>query len=478
MHVAVKSLVMVGLSWCIGASIGCGGESEQAAQDAGNGDGGIEVNIDAGVSTGTGPGCSEESQRIRDAAGTIVEVSPAGPGQVTVDGATTTLRAVVAAAEPGDTIVLADGTYTFAESDGANFTGLYFTKDNITLRSASGDASAVILDSDYADHGGSTAPITISAAGITVSDLTVRRSIFHLVHFSGGGSNSIIHNVRLLDGGQQFLKSSSGNGTIDNVRVTCGEFAMTSEGRDNVWGYGATNGGTRCYTGGIDAHEAIDWVVSDNRFEGIYCDATGVQRPAHGKKGDERGGTTYNGGLAEHAIHMWDSASGGHTLVRNHIVNCARGIGVGLVDDVYGAFIANNMIFSEHAGGGEHDVAISVERGHGTRIINNTVFFLSPDAYPNGIEYRFDSSDTEIRNNLTNGLIKSRNGAEAITNANLANAESSWFADPNRGDLHLAGCDLAGVAGAGDAVPGAEMDIDGELRESAVDLGADQCSVE
>jgi hypothetical protein len=478
MHVARKSLVLMSLSWCIGASIGCGGDSEQATQDAGDGDGGTETSVDAGVRTGSGPGCSEESQRIRDAAGTIIDVMPAGPGQVTVDGANTTLRAVVSAAEPGDTIVLADGTYTFAESDGSNFTGLYFTKDNITLRSASGDASAVILDSAYADHGGSTAPITISAAGITVADLTVRRSIFHLVHFSGGGSNSIIHNVRLLDGGQQFLKSSSGNGTINSVRVTCGEFTMTAEGRDNVWGYGSTDGGTRCYTGGIDTHEAIDWVVSDNRFEGIYCDATGVQRPAHGKKADERGGNTYNGGLSEHAIHMWDSPSGGHTLVRNHIVNCARGIGVGFVDDVYGAFIANNMIFSEHAGGGEHDVAISVERGHNTRIINNTVFFSSPDAYANGIEYRYDSPDTEIRNNLTNVNIKSRDGAEATTSANLETAEDSWFANPSSGDLHLARCDLEGVSSSGDSVSGAEMDIDGEIRDASVDLGADQCSEE
>ncbi|MCB9594082.1 MAG: hypothetical protein H6719_15215 [Sandaracinaceae bacterium] len=431
---------------------------------------------DAGPGTPPSSSCADRTAAIVAATGRTITVSPAGDGQVMVDGATRSLREVVSSAAEGDTILLEDGTYTFTH-DGS-YTGLYFTTPNVTLRSASGDASRVILDSAYGDQGGSTAPITVDAPGVVLSGFTVQRSIFHLIHLWANGDRAVIHDVRLVDGGQQFLKSSPGDGAnVDEVEVSCSTFSMTAAGRDNVWGYGPTDGGTTCYTGGIDTHDARDWHVHDSRFEGIYCDATGVARPAHGQKASDRGGQTYTGGLAEHAIHMWDSEMGtGHVLERNVVIDCARGIGIGLTEDVYGTVIRNNTVFSRHAGSREHDVGIIVERGHDVQIVNNTIFFSSPDGYSSAIEYRWGSSNVDIRNNLTNRRLRARDGADATLGANVEDAMASWFVDAAAGDLHLAMCDVPSVAGAGEALTDVPDDLDGEPRGAAHDVGADQCT--
>lgn len=424
-------------------------------------------------------GCADRTAAIVAATGRTITVAPAGDGTVTVDGATRTLREVVRAAAEGDTILLEDGTYVLPEAAAGDYSGLYFTTPGVTLRGASGDASAVILDSSYRDHGGSTAPITIDAPGVTIANLTVRRSIFHLIHLWANGDRAVVHDVHLIDGGQQFLKASPGDGaSVDEVEVSCSAFRMTAAGRDNVWGYGPTDGGTTCYTGGIDTHDARDWHVHDSLFEGIHCDASGPPRPAHGRAAGERGGMTYQGGLSEHAIHMWDSPAGsGHVIERNRIVDCARGIGIGLVDEVYGTVVRNNTVFSRHAGSAEHDVGITIDRGHDVEVDNNTVFFSHADAYPNAIEIRWGStSNVSVRNNLVRGMIRLRDGAEAAMEANVTDAEASWFADAASGDLHLASCDEPSVVGAGVVLASVTDDLDGEPRGAANDVGADDCA--
>ncbi|MCB9599165.1 MAG: right-handed parallel beta-helix repeat-containing protein [Sandaracinus sp.] len=421
--------------------------------------------------------CAERSAAIVGATGTTIRVAPADDGRVLVDGATRTLREVVSSAAEGTTILLEDGTYVLPEAAEGSYTGLYFRTPNVTLRSASGNASAVVIDSAYRLHGGSTAPITIDAPGVVLASFTVRRSVFHLVHLWKDADRVVVHDVRMLDGGQQFLKSSPGDGqNVDDVEVSCSLFDMSEEGRDNAWGYGSPTGNTRCYTGGIDTHDARRWHVHDSVFRGIYCNATGTRHPAHGRAPDQRGGMTYLGGLAEHAIHMWDAEDGGgHVIERNVIANCARGIGLGLQAEVHDTVIVNNTVFSEHAGSGEHDVGIVVERAHDTRVEHNTVFFSSPEAYANGIEYRWGStSNLTLTNNLTNRLIRARDGAMGTLAGNVTDAEAADFADATSGDLHLSRCDLDGIAGAG-ATSGVADDLDGDARAATPDVGADEC---
>lgn len=184
----------------------------------------------------------------------------------------------------------------------------------------------------------------------------------------------------------------------------------------------------------------------------------------------------YQGGLAEHAIHMWDSAEGsGHVLERNRIRDCARGIGIGLRAEVYGSIVRNNFVFSSHAGSGEHDVGIVLERAHDTVVEHNTVYFAHPDAYPNAIEYRWGStSGLVVRNNLVNRMIRARDGASATVEGNVTAVESEVFVDASAGDLHLARCDVAGVVDAASSTETAD-DVDGEPRDGEPDVGADEC---
>jgi len=263
---------------------------------------------------------------------------------------------------------------------------------------------------------------------------------------------------------------------VDAVEVSCSQFIMTDDGRDNVWGYGSTNGGTTCYTGGIDTHEATNWNVHDNVFRGIYCDATGTPRPAHGKFPEQRGNMTYQGGLSEHAIHMWDSESGsGHTIARNRIYNCARGIGIGLVATVYGTEVINNTVFSEFPGSGEHDVGITMDRAVDSVVAHNTVLFTDAQAYPNGIEFRWnETSNLEVYGNLTNQTIKDRDGALAGTTVseNVDTAQTSWFVDGASGDLHLADCTaVTGIT----PHTSVDDDMDGQSRSDPTPPGADEC---
>ncbi len=449
------------------------GESEDAGEPSDAGSSG-----DAGAVVESL--CDARSAEIAASTGATIFVAPAGDGLVSVGGgASRSLREVISGAAEGTTILLEDGTYLLPEAPAGAYSGLYFTTANVTLRGASGDPSAVVIDSAYRDHGGSSAAITVAAAGVVLADFSVKRSIFHLIHLWAAADDTLIHRVRLVDGGQQFLKASPGaDERVDAVEVSCSQFFMGDDGRDNVWGYGAANGNTACYTGGIDTHDSRRWWVHDSRFEGIYCDQDGPQRPVHGKKADERGGQTYTGGLSEHAIHMWDAEQGGgHRIERNTIVNCARGIGLGFRTETYDTVIQNNMIFSRFPGGPGHDVGISVERAYNTQVDNNTIFFAASNSYSSTIEYRYASTDgLSIRNNLTNRRIRSRNDATASLLSNMIDAPSEWFVDTTQGDLRLATCDIPRVSGAGESLASVQDDIDQQPRGATHDIGAHQCT--
>ncbi|MCB9657695.1 MAG: hypothetical protein H6726_08620 [Sandaracinaceae bacterium] len=464
---ALPVALLAVLSTCAG---GCGGGAGQNTPDAGS-------RTDQGGPQPPTPTCAARSASLPDRPGATIRVSPLPDGEVQVGTETRTLRQVVASAAAGDTILLADGVYTFPAAQEGTYTGLYFTTPDVTLRGESGDPSAVVLDSAYGSHGDETAPITVAASGIVLADFTVQRSIFHLIHLWEAADDVVVHRVTLVDGGQQFLKGSPGSGTNNRVEVSCSRFVMTAQGRDNVWGYGAQDGSTTCYTGGIDSHGGRDWHIHDSTFEGIYCDASGVARPAHGQAASLRAGMTYTGGLSEHAIHMWDSESGSsHVIERNRIVDCARGIGLGLQAEVFGGVIRNNMIASRFPGSGEHDVGIIIERGHDTLVANNTVLLSAPDSYDNAIELRWaSSSGLRVLNNLTNRRIQPRDGATATLGGNVEDITGDVFVDPSNGDLHLASCAAPSVIGAGQSVAEVSDDYDGDARTTSLDVGADQC---
>ncbi|MCP4417341.1 MAG: hypothetical protein GY805_12020, partial [Chloroflexi bacterium] len=252
--------------------------------------------------------------------GTIVSVDTVGELEDAVNSATS-----------GDTILIDDGTY--------NLDGVYLRIDtpNVTLRSASGNRAAVVLDGNYI----TTEIIQVVASNVTIADVTLREAYYHPIHVmtteASDTLNTVIYNVHLIDPGEQAIKiNPAADGMYpDDGLIACSHLELTDAGRPNIR--------NNCYTGGIDAHQAEGWVIRDNEIEGFWCD----------------------NGLSEHAVHLWRGCR--DTLVeRNVLNNNARGIGFGLVTsgvartysdnpcpaasggyvDHYGGIIRNNFVFA------------------------------------------------------------------------------------------------------------------------------------
>ena len=217
---------------------------------------------------------------------------------------------------------------------------------------------------------------------MVIADLTLREAFDHPVHVSGNPNpitGTLLHNLRIVDPGQQGIKINPiGAAWADNGTIECSSIELTDAGRLFVR--------DNCYTGGIDAHAAWGWAVRRNRIAGFWCPT----------------------GLSEHAIHFWN-ASRDTVVEENVIVDCARGVGFGLLaasgdrdypDDPYpgvgylghiDGVIRNNFIaaadpdlFASESG---FDAGIALEQARDSRVVHNTV--ASTAAPFSSIEWRF-----------------------------------------------------------------------------------------
>ncbi len=390
--------------------------------------------------------------------GAVVDVTPDDVDQ---------LRQWILDAAPGTTFSLADGTYPLSQNDGVH--RLSFRVDGLTLRSASGVREAVVLDAGWEVH----ELLEIQASNVTIADLTVTRAIHHPIHVSGStdGSHSgvVLHNLVVRDPGQQAVKINA-NGpdqmyVVDDGVMRCSLLEMTDEGRAHVSG---------CYTGGLDAHRARDWHIHDNVIKGFWC----------------------ANGLSEHAIHLWRGCRDTR-IERNIIIDCARGIGLGLgeqgggrvYDDEpcdgaapighFGGLIRNNTISAHASGlgasGAGFDTGIALEQACEVRVLHNTV--ASTMTPYSSIEWRWVNTTAVVANNAVTHNLLPRNGGFAELIGNAEAVPTDRFLDLPAGDLHLA-------ATATDLIDQAEAleagwvtdDVDGEPRTAPADIGADELS--
>lgn len=355
---------------------------------------------------------------------------PTGP-TITVSNITELKNAVSQANASGNlTVLLADGIYNLGSSR------LYITGDNVTFRSISGNRDAVKIVGQGM-FGSFQHVFEVTGKNFTVADMTLGEVRNHGIQIHGelDADSPLIHNVRIINTGEQMLKVSGSSGSVksDNGIVEWSVFEYTA------------GVGPRYYIGGIDAHQAQNWIVRNNVFKGIRSPS---------------------GALAEHAIHFWSFAS--NTLVENNIImNCDRGIGFGMGTSGHnGGTIRNNMVATNR------DVGIGLENASHVKVYNNTVY---TENYFNSIEYRFSGTQATIINNLTNKNISARNGGSAVTANNISNAQASWFVNPSGGDLHLVS-PIASVVDQGETLTGVNEDVDCEARPqgAAYDIGADE----
>lgn len=454
---------------------GCGGGEQGASPGASSGgpssssSSGNPGSPDASSPDSAGlPGPSSVCGALAPSAGTVIHVTPAQAAQ---------LPTLVADAPVGSVIVLADGTYPVTA-------GLYFKTANVTLRSASDDASKVIIDglNGYSGSGTDTRVpelVNISASNVTIAHVTVTNARDHLVHIVPGAASPTnqvkLYAIVATDPGEQAVKinpNGSGNYT-DDGEISCSRIELTAKARP--WVESAHADG--CYTGGIDAHQARGWKIKNNTIKGFWCPT----------------------GLSEHGIHLW-SGSRDTVVESNRIVDCARGIGFGLIDHGtgrsypdnpcggeqnmghYGGEIRNNTIFANDPGlfasGAKFDSGISVADACAVKVQHNTV--ASTGYAFAGIEYRFARTTADVVQNLSTHRILARDGATATLTTNVEDLSSGELAGTfvsvtGDGDLHLQPT-ASRALDRGAPVAGVTKDIDGAPRDLTPDLGADELS--
>ena len=372
---------------------------------------------------------------------------PSGPTIEKHPADANSLRATIADATSGTTILLHDGFYDMSGGDSTH--RLVFSTPGLTLRSVSGNREAVTLDGGYVTG----ELVSIQASDTTIADITLSRAYYHPIHASGPDTpieNILIHNVHIIDPGEQAVKVNAvGAGTVDNSTLECSHLELTDTGRPFIR--------NNCYTGGLDAHLATGWLVQRNLIEGFWCES----------------------GLSEHGIHMWRQCV--DTVVEeNLIIDCARGIGFGLgagTDGHTGGIIRNNFVAADDAGlfasSSGFDSGISLWGADDAEVYHNTVASTqAPSA--SSIEWRFISTSVTLSNNLVTDRIWDRGGTSYLA-TNTEYAPSALFADVAAGDLHLVDSNSSPVGGGTVLTPGsAEADFDGQLRDAEPDIGADE----
>ncbi len=333
------------------------------------------------------------------------------------------------------TVVLAPGEYILNSN-------LLFIGNNmadLTIKGATGNRDDVIIRGQGWNNNNVTHIFNVAADRFTVADMTIGEVFYHPIQvhsnpFDADDFTAI--NVRFIDAKEQLLKVSGGGDLFaDRGRIYCCEFEFT---QGVAYQY---------YTGGIDAHRSVNWVVHNNVFKGIRSP---------------------DGTLAEHAIHFWKVCSG--TIITGNKINtCDRGIGFGLGDSHANGhvdgLIMNNFVHTNR------DVGIGLEHSPDTKVYNNTVI---TENYPNSIEYRFSAtSNAQIINNLTNGVIRNRNNASATLTTNYQTNDLSIFTDATNFDYHMTDSH-PNIANVGTQLSKVPQDIDCEPRANSIDIGADE----
>ncbi|MFC3194895.1 hypothetical protein ACFODZ_11650 [Marinicella sediminis] len=367
-----------------------------------------------------------------------------------------TLHQVISNLQPGTTILLEPGDYQLNQT-------LYIQQDDITIRGNSDRCDAVNLigqGMENANYGQVPHGIWTNAANLKVFNLTIREVYFHPIQFDPSADAPWLYNLRLLDAGEQFIKGSSGgfgNGVNDGVV----EFTiMAYTNSPPVTDHG---GGGSGYTNGVDIHGGDGWLIRNNLFQNFHTpdDSDNLWNPA---------------------ILMWNGAS--NTVAENNVfIDVDRAIAFGLVNrtsgaDHTGGIIRNNMVYSSPglfsaSRRNGSDGLIIVWDSPQTQVLHNTI--LSNQNQRLSIEMRFDTTGSQVINNLNDASIGSRNGATFTASGNLDSATQGMFLNPATGDLHLRGSATT-VMDQVTAPVEALFDHDGESRSGGpnADVGADE----
>lgn len=346
----------------------------------------------------------------------------------------------------GGTILLANGQYKLPRPV------VLDRKQNVVLRSASGDASKVTLVGKGWERGDEHDDILrISRCeGVTIADLSFAdcRSYGIKVEAEHAPKDVNILNCRFRDIGVRAIKGSAAqNSDLRAVKGSVrGCYFENTKTPPAAWLFGGD------YIAAIDMMALEDWTFSDNVFRNI--------------KGRNGGGRA--------AIFIW-VRSRKVVVERNLIVNCDRGVAFGnpgkSTANLEGerlVYVSEGIIRNNFIAGGP-DCGVELWYADRIKVLNNSIWRPEQN-WTRGIRIGTGTSNTEIANNLVNGGIQSE-GGQAQVHHNLAGRLDGYFEEPTSGNLALT---TVATEALGRAVPLAEVteDIRQKPRKGNPDLGA------
>jgi hypothetical protein len=349
-------------------------------------------------------------------------------------------------ARPDTTILIDRGDYHLSRM-------LDINTPRVVLRGTDGDPAHVVLRGGGMTESAVGVALSVSAPDVTIADVTIGYVGFHGIQVRGerGASRVMIHNVRIVDTGQQLIKGSTDGMTLhaDDGVVACSTLEYSDHAPSN-------------YTNAVDVLAARNWIVRDNTIRRIR-------------------GIAAEGWASGPAILFWANSQGTR-VERNTIIDSFRGIALGLGPGASGPLARDHEAFYDHQGGWIRnnvvvnlnawaDEGIEANAAGTVPIDHNTV--LTEGMLPWAISARFPGTIAFARNNLTSKPVTRRNGGEASVGGNVSGATSEWFIDASHGNVALNGTNLKAVD-AGVALPDVTEDAARQPRTDgkAPDAGA------
>ena len=350
-------------------------------------------------------------------------------------------------AEPGQTILVNDGHYMMPRY-------VQISTDNVTLRGASGHRERVILDGAKS-RDGELLGIT-ACSGVTIADLTIQNIKWNGFKINSQTNvqnltiyNCIIHNI--WQRGIKGVKVPKENRDAVRPKQHRIQYCLFYNDRPKRLSDDAADIAQGNYIAGIDVMYATNWIISDNVFVGIQ-----------GKTFEGRG-----------AIFIWHTSQD-CIIERNIIIDCDVGLQLGNPhrdsETIYHCIrcIARNNFITRAP-----EAGIVTVYTKDCQVFNNTIH--DPESRMGRlIRTVFTNDGLFIANNLLSGPRMSNESKSKITfRNNLIKDLTNSFIDPSRGNLHLMG-EAIDVIDKGIVLPDVVEDIDGEPRDTKIDIGADE----
>lgn len=340
------------------------------------------------------------------------------------------LVAAIAAAQPGDEIVLADGTYTLGD---VSCSTAGTESAPIVVRAANRLAADLQLTGS---EGFKVSAPHWHFEGLDITGACASDPVCeHAFHVTGRADGFVLRHSRVVDFNAQLKVNASKIGDVyeipDRGLVEYSEIGDTR-------GRATSNPTTKL---NIDTGEG--WVVRGNYIHDAYkMEGDGISYAAFMKSG----GT---GGVFERNLVLCARTTTGGTRI-----GLSFGGGGTGAQFCAPAFDPNVPCAVEHTGGVMRnniiancsDVGIYLNRSKDTRLLYNTLVETS------GIDFRFETTTGEADGNLTSGMIRERNGGSVTLGTNLTGLTLAQFMAAYRaplvGDFTVTG-DLAAWLGAG-----------------------------